>query len=183
MLALKYLKKKKKALLNIQDKTVLFPCHNLSCLVLEFAFAVACHPVVFVCKGTEKLPNCLQNIMLSDCFKILIFTWKNLKTQKQWLKPMNVFYHQVHRNMKYKNIWFYIQWEEGILEVILSDFQPRIFNVKIIHIDKSKTLNEKGGTLHTVTLLFYHIPYDTSYYLSDIMKCSLGRKKKNFSHY
>lgn len=44
---------------------MLFPCHNLSCLVLEFVFAVACHPVVFVCKGTEKLPNCLQNIMLS----------------------------------------------------------------------------------------------------------------------
>lgn len=52
--------------------------------------------------------------------------------------------------------------------------------MKIIHIDKSKTLNEKGGVLHTVTFLFYHIPHDTLYYLGDIMKCTVGEKKSLF---
>lgn len=39
-------------------------------------------------------------------------------------------------------------------------------------------LNEKGGALHIVRLLLYHVPCDTLYYLGDIMKCSVGEKKK-----
>lgn len=52
-----------------------FSCHNLSCLVLKFVFAVACHPITFVYETAEKLSNCLQNIMFA-CFTILIFAWK-----------------------------------------------------------------------------------------------------------
>lgn len=47
-------------------------------------------------------------------------------------------------------------------------------------------LNEKGGALHIVRLLLYHVPCDTLYYLGDIMKCSVGekkKKKKTISHY